>query len=301
MKAQVALYEGRISRETSKRLENIQEIGKIHSIFQHTLNIVLNIQLPNLITLGDDRLLGSPNSVSIDGFQQLLATLPDNASCLLLPHRIYIDTHAIIQLKVDTQSEAETLLVEKGVFSNEGLTSENDYRCYLEQHLAKHNPYLSNPSYFPFFQQVKVEGAALVAAIMARNWVEVKYHGRRLIGLGVGLTPSGDDYLTGLLLTLNQKALLKQNVNEAIFGNGQQLLEKTNVISQHQLYFAKAGEGKASVLNLITGIKQKRLKACELQTAIAEVLSIGSTSGYDMLLGVLAGLTILTRSEEKIE
>lgn len=303
MTTQVRLYEGRISGETSRRLETIHEVGKLHSRFQHTLNIVLNIQLPNLITLGDERLLGSPNSVAITDFQQLLHSISEHASFLVVGDRIYIDTYVIIQLKIITEYEQEPLLETPDLSGS--ITRQ---RQFLEQELIRLNPYPEQPAYLPFFQQVILEGEALVAAITTRNWLDTQYHGRRLLGLGVGLTPSGDDYLTGLLLSLdnieshtnNHAAfILKQHVSRAIFGGNKQHLDRTNDISQHQLYFAQRGEGKVCVLNLIKGIKQKRFTESELQVAIKEVLSIGSTSGYDLLLGVLAGLTMLTRSEEQ--
>ena len=47
------IFEGVTSLKTNKRLEEWNVEGEIHSLFNHTANIVLNRQLPNMITLGD--------------------------------------------------------------------------------------------------------------------------------------------------------------------------------------------------------------------------------------------------------
>lgn len=297
MKAQVKVYEGRMSAETGRRLQNMSEIGKIHSVFRQTFNIVFNVQLPNLLTIGNSLVDGAPNSISVPQFQQLLASLSENDSCLILPDKIYLDTHSIIDLHV-SQPNLEKFSDHTGVVELGGLRQNIKL---LQVRLQIHNLYLNNPAYLPFFKQVIVEGDSLIEAVVSGNWELVKFHGRRLIGLGVGLTPTGDDYLTGLLLSLGKGTLLKQEIGKVIFGGNSSPLNQTNVISQHQLFFAMGGEGKASVLNLVNGMKQGVIDEVNLQAMVDEVRQIGSTSGFDLLLGILAGLTILVRSEEKNE
>ena len=137
---------------------------------------------------------------------------------------------------------------------------------------------------------------------MNENWERVRKHGRRLIGLGLGLTPTGDDYLTGLLLALQLNHKLRETIIEAIFDAllDKSILHATNLLSQQQIYFALHGEAKPSLLSLIQVCQTPEvgnLSSASIQLLVEEVLSIGSTSGYDLLTGVLAGLHIMERME----
>ena len=96
---------------------------------------------------------------------------------------------------------------------------------------------------------------------------------RGLIGLGRGLTPTYDDYLTGLLSTLRYAGSAILALEEAVLAS----LERTNRFSAAFLRAAAEG-GQFSLLAecLETGSAE----------ALQRLLAVGSSSGRDMLAGM---------------
>lgn len=116
---------------------------------------------------------------------------------------------------------------------------------------------------------------------------------RSLIGLGVGLTPSGDDFLTGMLLAcqvvpesrMQRAAMCGEVLHDVITGN----LDRTNDISREYLTCAmdaRFGENYHRLLR--AGSDEDKVHILE------RILETGHTSGLDALNGLAAGLRILT-------
>ena len=113
-----------------------------------------------------------------------------------------------------------------------------------------------------------------------------------LIGLGAGLTPSGDDllvgYLAGLWCTVrasSERAQFIASLAKTVI----QLSHKTNDISRTYLYHAARGQVSGRLANLAEGI------CCgekpEFLLEIAETaMSVGHTSGMEAVSGLLVGL-----------
>lgn len=114
-----------------------------------------------------------------------------------------------------------------------------------------------------------------------------------LIGLGSGLTPSGDDlligYVTGLWCTVEHSSERMQfiaSLGKTII----HLLPKTNDISCTYLYYATQGQVSSRLANLAKGICRGESPAYLTQGAEA-AMRVGHTSGMDALTGLLIGLT----------
>ena len=107
-----------------------------------------------------------------------------------------------------------------------------------------------------------------------------------LLGLGMGLTPSGDDFLCGLLIALHlpespfaaQLPCLRAQVLAE--------LAATNAISAAFLRDAAAGQVSAPVQEFVAALCGKQA----LAPALEALVSLGHRSGYDLLSGILAGL-----------
>ncbi|MDO5746052.1 MAG: DUF2877 domain-containing protein [Actinomycetaceae bacterium] len=111
-----------------------------------------------------------------------------------------------------------------------------------------------------------------------------------LVGLGLGLTPSGDDFLVGSLAVLHLAGPfsdLMAIVSEAI--NSQ--LEQTTVVSRHFLHFAVEGFFHSSVFKAaqaaLVGTKD------DVVTAFTELSTLGSSSGYDTLMGIVETVKVV--------
>ena len=117
-----------------------------------------------------------------------------------------------------------------------------------------------------------------------------------MLGLGPGLTPSGDDFLGGMLIALyvcGEKSVQKQ-----LYTQIESLLDNTGPVSKAHLKAAALGEGSHSlhqVLNMLLNGNDTKL-----EPAIDAINQIGHTSGWDALAGVAVVLRQLaspSRSE----
>jgi uncharacterized protein DUF2877 len=100
----------------------------------------------------------------------------------------------------------------------------------------------------------------------------------QLIGLGPGLTPSGDDYLGGMLVTLR---LTGRGVQADGLWRWLQprLKEGTSAISAAHLAAAAAGEAHEALHDVLNG-----------KLELAALDAVGHTSGWDALAGAVAVL-----------
>ena len=115
---------------------------------------------------------------------------------------------------------------------------------------------------------------------------------QELIGLGTGLTPSGDDlligYLTGLWCTVRKKIDRRRfltKLGQAIVD----LSQGTNDISRTYLFHAAQGQVASHLVTLAQAISQGEDPKRLLDIAEAAI-QVGHTSGMDTVTGLLLGL-----------
>lgn len=112
---------------------------------------------------------------------------------------------------------------------------------------------------------------------------------RRLVGLGPGLTPSGDDALAGLEAALHA---LAHPLAGFLAGALDDLEARTTTVSAAILRHAARGEFTERVHELVAGLLGDDDAAPA--TALARASAWGATSGSDGVAGVLAGLDAAT-------
>lgn len=285
-------YTGFFNHKSSISFENQTFEGEVLHVFNQTINIVLKKQFPNLLTIGGMQILGNPQSLAFSNFHVIQSQLKVGDRCLLqgTEQLIFSDFQCHLKLIAEDEGERTLSIIPRPSFLEKIQL--------LKLALLGKNTSQTHPSFAPFYQQLYRESEQLNTALLKGDREVVQEKVRRMIGLGIGLTPSGDDFLTGMLLVLqNEKELghfLQQSVLQELTG--------TNVISQHQLYFACQGVAKPSLLVVVQGIFDETSELAKLQQAITETLAIGSTSGHDLLSGVVQGFDLLNRKgEEKNE
>lgn len=130
----------------------------------------------------------------------------------------------------------------------------------------------------------------LAHALRAGRQQDAILHAQALLGLGPGLTPSGDDVLLGLFAALH----LPASPCEAWLQGGAPVLvgaaDATNAISLAALQAAAQGRVRASIGALLHELLHGGGHA--LDTAIARVLAIGASSGGDIAAGLACGLEV---------
>jgi hypothetical protein len=117
---------------------------------------------------------------------------------------------------------------------------------------------------------------------------------RSLIGLGAGLTPSGDDVLTGLAVVAAATGARGTTALAALrsaVGTGSPLEARTTAVSAATLAEAVAGRARHRVHALVATIAAGA-DAPTVAAAARHVRAIGHSSGADLLTGIRLGLVV---------
>ena len=123
----------------------------------------------------------------------------------------------------------------------------------------------------------------------------------RIIGFGPGLTPSCDDFLTGIILLLYYKdADNCKDANRDFFQKIVTIARKrTTVVSYHMLKNAAAGKAYESYLAVVNALSIWNQDS--LTVLLDRVLRYGASSGSDFLFGIYcAGLLLYERENMSV-
>lgn len=124
---------------------------------------------------------------------------------------------------------------------------------------------------------------ALEVGLRREDAAAIREAAAGLIGLGDGLTPSGDDLLTGLAYTLFHAAPgLARPLSDAISVSGA-ASTRTNAVSTNQLELAARGIADEALCLAVGSLFRADVHAAR---RVGELLEWGASSGADMLLGV---------------
>lgn len=110
----------------------------------------------------------------------------------------------------------------------------------------------------------------------------------QVVGLGPGLTPSGDDFLTGYLAALWSRAQAESGIAallQKLDASFSALFARTNVISRQMLRDAVHGRFGEHLVTLISAVAHAR----DVVGATVRALDIGHSSGADTVCGLLFG------------
>ncbi|MBU4561336.1 DUF2877 domain-containing protein [bacterium] len=144
-------------------------------------------------------------------------------------------------------------------------------------------------------QELRIRTQELTKSIKERNLPEVSKNIKRLIGFGEGLTPSGDDFLVGLIASLH---FLGNSESQHLLKKIKRIInlekEKTTFLSGKFLEYACQGRFPETILYLIEAIFSGSRQGTE-KTA-RRCLDFGATSGRDTLLGIVGGLGLMVQS-----
>jgi hypothetical protein len=165
-----------------------------------------------------------------------------------------------------------------------------------EQSLARLLPYVREDDLpapltkVPHFPRSHALIAGLIDSLAHRSSRSLKVVTSSLAGLGPGLTPSGDDFLAGTLLAL---AMIQEHRPDGALGEIARLLldtaaPRTHEISAAYLRAAYAGEASERWHALLGAMAAGNTQA--IGPAAHGVMTVGETSGADMLAGFLVAM-----------
>ena len=133
----------------------------------------------------------------------------------------------------------------------------------------------------------------LANGLVAHDVIRIEAGARGLLGLGPGLTPSGDDLLVGLLLALHAaRSYMAPPLSEVVVAHARVM---TGIISESMLKQASLGFGNGASHQLINALFEGQPDH-EVLRKVDTLTSVGHTSGWDTLVGILLGLHLVGRA-----
>jgi len=138
----------------------------------------------------------------------------------------------------------------------------------------------------------------LVVALRRSRRLDASAAAMRLIGLGAGGTPAGDDFLVGCLAALwssrrTRDSGLAARLGVAIANESR----RTNVVSRVYLEAAAIGEVSERLTDLIRAIAEGSAK--DSARAAVAAIAVGHTSGADGVFGLLLAAKAIGRRQAK--
>ena len=137
----------------------------------------------------------------------------------------------------------------------------------------------------------------LMQATGARNRAAVERAACGLLGLGPGLTPSGDDVLAGfisvMVLLSSRLSVDEQSYEDVALWIAALAPSRTTQLSATLLHYAAHGEVAESLGDVLIALASPVEAAEAVMQAARGLLQFGATSGGDTLLGVLLGLKMV--------
>lgn len=128
---------------------------------------------------------------------------------------------------------------------------------------------------------------AIQLALASNDLQAFKTAALRVLGLGNGLTPSGDDFVGGILFALAHapRSSWKEALPAAISSIHDAAKESTNVISAALLDDLMAGKSYGALHDVLHALHTNDIS--NIDTACIKLLNLGASSGADMLAGLL--------------
>lgn len=271
----------KISLQNKKKLSHFTK-DKVHSIYENTINLSVN---NSIISLQPDIYPLSPIGILTEKkfFEKIKVKKNDileiNENCINLygdeKYHIYLDSNftEIRDLsltkfsKIDENNikNVSKKILEIAGNKGLGLLFKNKYSENIILDTIKNT--LND---FKFELKAHKENTAIESLIS-------------LIGLGIGLTPSGDDFISGLL----SAAYAMKNTDNIFFKKLitelKNKLKDTNDISREFLKCAINGEFGEVIHDFYNGFKEKAYPYEKIGNSFSK---LGHTSGIDNLYGI---------------
>lgn len=269
----------------SVQLLNSSSAGTVHSVYRKTVNILVNgyllalqsqssplspislitslsqFEMENMAFTPGQQVLIAPQKVIIlaDGFQQIFSW--EKAEITDLKLHSCLDKKQAFDLSIKIK---ETLfLANTGGFE---VLFKPSLETELTPALSAAKKYIDNS----------------ICSLSSKNYAEAAHFLCRLIGLGTGLTPSGDDFLCGVLAGLRLQTECDPTFFSLLSREISEHLKDTNDISAAFLACAVHNQYSLAVNSL------RHLP--DVPAILSSFLAIGHSSGIDTLCGVYYAL-----------
>lgn len=281
-------------------LGNGPQNGMVHSVFHSSVNLLFGSQLVTLLAASRPLY---PFSIRLcdESIPQLAQGMPVNCST----EEIYIED---IGWRLSLNGAISTDLCLGSVPKDTLCSPGEDTLSMLRRIILKYGktdgfaPLLTilEPGDEPPLQSnLYVDFAAkripaLLASIASMNIDSAQTAAYSIAGCGIGLTPSADDFLCGIMASLYTESVFRGErgricpllavLSKAVAG-------RTNLVSATFLWEASLGLVSRDVLKLMK-VLYSRVLSQQVFPSAMNVIAFGETSGTDILTGIYFGQKI---------
>lgn len=255
-------------------VDKFGQIGRVHSIFAHSLNIQVGLRLIN-ISCFDNYLSCFGINISEKNLKSVIQSVTENNIVKFLDNNIVFYTQdGIKRIDVKNFNIVELKIKPLNYFPEKGLkkTLEVLNNCKVDQRIG-----IPNNTLLKKFSDEMITFKNFNAEQIV-TW---------LLGRGKGLTPSGDDILCGYIFVL----LLVDKANTYLSSLVKQIrnnLKLTTDVSKAYLICATQGYVNSKVYQLYKSFKNHNFK--DIDSELNSILEIGHTSGRDLSYGIKLGI-----------
>jgi preprotein translocase subunit YajC len=260
--------------------------GKIVNIFDHVVNI--RTEADKGFALIDTKVVNAPYHLKLADvtFKKIQRKLRNNSMIILENDKLTYDNR-IVQIdqkekffgKID---EIKAIDKEKIIKWTESVIDESPNLGSLDKSILNHKNILNNdveinlnPLQKQFYKILKLINTE-------------KGHLSELLGLGIGLTPTGDDFVVGYLSAVEAGLIDdKLNIRESL--KHFNIFKLTTRVSALHVKGALNHSFNGKIVNLYNNLGSNHKKFIK---SAKELLKIGSSSGLDTLSGIYFALTI---------
>ncbi|MDR2227697.1 MAG: DUF2877 domain-containing protein [Providencia sp.] len=268
-------------------LHQPQSLGKIEQVFNKAINFTVENTLYTLLCSSLDN---APSSCRLINTDFSLLTLKEGDPIYLSNKEWNIGENYTISFSLCKHWQPLTIN-----FDSKKLIKEN-YLLYIANQIKSLDFVLQDNSsslfnyqgtnlfYLTVSKQLIQLRLNLIESLINKDQQSITKIIKQFVGLGIGLTPSGDDYLVGLMAFLLLKGHPASALFPAFYQGITQSKSQTTPISAITLEKALNQEYRENMQQLIQSLVGAQ--ETNIYPQFLEILNIGSSSGSDMLFGL---------------
>lgn len=288
---------------------NCEIEGEIHSIFSSAINILTHDKVL-ISVIKEEKGLG-PYSVAVNCKENFL-NIPIKAK-----EKVYINSNTVRFSKVSIDLNTDLSIdLSTGLMKTEKLNMmlidnrTRDLKKYLLingntqgilsilpsiEAIVKENKMLTNDSTYGILIP-KVN--RFINALKYRTYDDLSNITMNVVGFGMGLTPSSDDFLCGMMAAILYGSIFtdfsKEYFLEIFELMVKNIKNRTTLVSENFLLNSSRGLYPLFMKELCeTLFLEETYDKYEFRTLVQKALSFGETSGSDILCGIYIGTTII--------
>lgn len=270
-----------MNKEALKEKFSEPEGLQIHSVFHRVINIESNDGLLSVVTPGIGRMADYIVIQDTENEDFISAGIKIGGRCCMKNQQITVDKKLYIDLN---EAVLWRGILDKG-YTWRAQELKADNLSVLQSALNIYAVYES--AYKRIYERKEKYLTDAAEKLKFQNSYDLILSGvKELIGFGPGLTPSGDDFLTGYLAVItscNENTAIRKFAPDIIYQNS----VRTNYISSCMLSNAAEGTFHEYIQDLIfavTAETPERVMQCTKR-----LIRTGATSGSDIAAGIYTG------------